>query len=78
MKINIYLNPSMTLGSKFQLLPRKKGFKFILPFKAFTNVRCNEAGRMLRIKDPYGASTPAKCLDLKARTVHRGRKNVKN
>jgi hypothetical protein len=36
----ILCNPSMVLGFKFQLVPKKGGFEFIVPLDAFKSVRC--------------------------------------
>lgn len=53
------VNPSMTLGLKFQLLPRTDGFYvFAVLLNAFKK---------------YGAPRPAASEELKVRAVHRGR-----
>jgi hypothetical protein len=36
----------MMLGFKFQLQPKRNGFNYIVPLKAFTTVWCTEAGRI--------------------------------
>ena len=42
------INPPMTLVFKF-----RSGFKFTVPFNAFTTVRCTEFGEMRRNNGPY-------------------------
>jgi hypothetical protein len=53
----------MALGFKSQPQPKKKGLNLYYP---------------LRHSWTYGEPRPAECEDLKALTLHRGRKNVKN
>ena len=54
-----YFKPAKTLPFEFQPTAQERAFKFIVLLRAYTNVRCTEAGSTGWIKAPYCAPRPA-------------------